>query len=380
MATVVVQRRNRNGKKTYPVHYKDPLTLKTVHFKTFRKLKEANLAANELRTLIDSNRIEEIRSPKPDVNLLTFREVAKLKVAVWKDRADLGSLSQSTYQGYRLLVRVINRTFGKTLLCRITKKDILDYQDQLFRELSAISANRSLFVIKQVFQHGVEIGAVHKDPSEGIKYLSEKAHERNKFLMPVELVKLVEASQAFKTKFYMPALIYLGAEHGTSKQEALSLKWSDIRFDFEGQGIITFFRTKNKKERTEFLMPRTKQALLDWKKHLEWMRHRKQTKLKDDRWVFCRLNGIQLQNFGKAWRETRDLAGFPDLHYHDLRHTYCSNLILSGSDLKETKEMIGHSDLSMTDRYSHLTLLHKRACQNRLAAHYENNTEKNRSW
>jgi site-specific recombinase XerD len=39
------------------------------------------------------------------------------------------------------------------------------------------------------------------------------------------------------------------------------------------------------------------------------------------------------------------------------------------SDLKDAKEMIGHSDISMTDRYSHLTALHKRSRQERLAEH-----------
>jgi site-specific recombinase XerD len=64
------------------------------------------------------------------------------------------------------------------------------------------------------------------------------------------------------------------------------------------------------------------------------------------------------------------MAGFDDLNYHDLRHTFCSNLILSGSDLKDVKEMIRHKDLSTTDRYSHLTAIHKKHNQERLAAHY----------
>ena len=54
-----------------------------------------------------------------------------------------------------------------------------------------------------------------------------------------------------------------------------------------------------------------------------------------------------------------------------LRHTYCSNLLLSGSTLKDVSEMIGHSDIKMTNRYSHLTNLHKQLRQNELAKHYE---------
>ena len=54
-----------------------------------------------------------------------------------------------------------------------------------------------------------------------------------------------------------------------------------------------------------------------------------------------------------------------------LRHTFCSNLILSGGGLKDAKEMIGHKDIAMTDRYSHLTDEHKSNRQNLLADHYE---------
>ncbi|MFH0844353.1 MAG: tyrosine-type recombinase/integrase [Pseudomonadota bacterium] len=54
----------------------------------------------------------------------------------------------------------------------------------------------------------------------------------------------------------------------------------------------------------------------------------------------------------------------------DLRHTFCSNLLLSGSDLKDVKEMIGHRDLSMTDRYSHLTISRKLSRQEELARFY----------
>jgi len=46
---------------------------------------------------------------------------------------------------------------------------------------------------------------------------------------------------------------------------------------------------------------------------------------------------------------------------------------MTGGDLKDAKEMIGHSDITMTDRYSHLSGLHKRNLQKLLADYYENN-------
>ena len=119
-------------------------------------------------------------------------------------------------------------------------------------------------------------------------------------------------------------------------------------------------------------MPRTKAALLDWKKHLEYARKRRRIiKVKSDR-VFCRLDGTPIKRFDTVWRRIRNKANISNFHFHDLRHTFCSSLILSGASLKDVKEMIGHSDITMTDRYSHLSEYHKHMKQKRLAEYYQN--------
>jgi len=61
-----------------------------------------------------------------------------------------------------------------------------------------------------------------------------------------------------------------------------------------------------------------------------------------------------------------------DFHFHDLRHTFCSNLLLAGASLKDAKELTGHEDITMTDRYSHLTFQHRLSKQEQLANHYNN--------
>jgi site-specific recombinase XerD len=84
---------------------------------------------------------------------------------------------------------------------------------------------------------------------------------------------------------------------------------------------------------------------------------------------------MPIKRFDSAWNTICRIAGFDNLNYHDLRHTFCSNLILAGFGLKEVKEMIGHKDIASTDRYSHLTNLHKQNTQEKLAAHYARNGE-----
>ena len=203
-----------------------------------------------------------------------------------------------------------------------------------------------------------------------MSYSSERDHARTRFLLPNQLDDIVNACEQLYSARYMPSLILLGAEHGASRQEALSLKWTDINFEYQGRGLINLFRTKNGVRRTVPLMPRTKQALLKWNEHQAWVRHRKRIDSNGSRLVFCRMDGRPMNSFRKSWKRVCEIAEIDDFRYHDLRHTFCSNLLLSGASLKDVKDMIGHRHLETTDRYSHLTGFHKVKLYDRLSRYY----------
>jgi len=52
------------------------------------------------------------------------------------------------------------------------------------------------------------------------------------------------------------------------------------------------------------------------------------------------------------------VRGIQNFHFHDLRHTFASHLIMAGVDIKLVKELLVHKDIKMTLRYSHLAPSH----------------------
>lgn len=373
MATVFIQKRKGKKYTSYVIQYYDPITGKKTYHKSFRKQREAQREANDLRSLLDSGKkpVKKRRVFRP----LTFGTVAESLKAEWQNRLAKKDLSEKTVSDYVIWLNILDGKFGSKTLYRITVKEITDYRDGVAARTSNVNANKHLSMFRKVFVKGMELKAVIEDITEEIPFLSEKDHVRNRFVMPGTLDALIKATSETRSKFYLPSIIFLGAEHGAAKQEILSLEWNKIDFDFRDTGLITLFRTKNSKERTEFLMPRTRVALLAWKKHQDWMRHRRRvTEVKTDH-VFCRLDGTPIKNFNKGWWRVREIVGLKDFHFHDLRHTFCSNLLLSGGTIKDAKDMIGHADISMTDRYSHITSSHQHSVQKQLAEHYANHAQ-----
>ena len=76
--------------------------------------------------------------------------------------------------------------------------------------------------------------------------------------------------------------------------------------------------------------------------------------------------GRRVKNIKKAFKTALKNAGITDFRFHDLRHTFASQVIMRGGDLKDVQELLGHKSMSMTLRYSHLSQEHKRKAVNLL--------------
>jgi integrase len=169
-------------------------------------------------------------------------------------------------------------------------------------------------------------------------------NKRMRHLNPDEANLLLAGLKSRSPQSYDMALLSLYA--GMRFGEIASLTWHDI--DFE-RGIITIRNPKNKKNRVAYLNSHIREVL--------------EPRASQDGkgLIFKDINGERVGRISNVYRRVADdlfNKGVTDhlqrVGFHTLRHTFASWLVEDGQNLYAVKELMGHSDFKMTQRYSHL--------------------------
>ncbi len=111
--------------------------------------------------------------------------------------------------------------------------------------------------------------------------------------------------------------------------------------------VITLLNTKNGEKREVPMNEQVKTALIRVMKHPE------------SPYVFCNEHGEPRHDIRKSYSTALKKSGIKDFRFHDLRHSFASQLVMAGVDLNTVRELLGHKDITMTLRYSHLAPSHK---------------------
>ena len=127
--------------------------------------------------------------------------------------------------------------------------------------------------------------------------------------------------------------------------EILNLQWRDVDIK---RDVIYLLNTKNGEKREIPINEQVKTALIRTRKHPE------------SPYIFYKKDGSPIGDIKKSFFTALDKSGIKNFHFHDLRHTFASHLVMSGVDLNTVRELMGHKSLEMTLRYSHLSPNHKK--------------------
>jgi integrase len=84
--------------------------------------------------------------------------------------------------------------------------------------------------------------------------------------------------------------------------------------------------------------------------------------------VFPGVEGKRMFSLKTGWLVLAKAAKLKNFRFHDLRHTFASNLVQVGVELNTVRELLGHSDFGLTLRYAHLTAGNKAAAVAKLGS------------
>jgi integrase len=228
----------------------------------------------------------------------------------------------------------------------------------MLKDRKANSVNRYLSLLRAVLNRAYEAGGLIKRPE--IKAL--KINDQREVYLTEDQEKAVIAA----CPPHLANLVIFLLDTGIRLSAATSLTWDMVELDHKGRPMVVLkaIREKADKPRSVPLPKRTE----------EMLRRLKAEAPKDQPRVFLYRPGARVAKKGvlrkaahlkpqplvpftrpkSSWDTARKAAELPDVHLHDLRHTYASKLVKRGVALLEVSKLLGHSSIQQTMRYAHL--------------------------
>ena len=221
--------------------------------------------------------------------------------------------------------------------------------------LAKRSQGRTLSAVKSCFRYACRQGLLDRNPAEGVSTPKlEKSLPRH--LRPGETEDLLEAPKQDDRELAPrdQALLELLYASGLRVSELVSLDWNDV--DLAGRNVRVL--GKGGKERMVPFGAPAEEALRAWLQQWDEIRERAAATDAGEP-VFLNFRGTRLSD--RSVRRVLDRHGQaagvpPGLHPHMLRHTFATDLLSAGADLRTIQELLGHSSLSTTQKYTHVEL------------------------
>ncbi len=222
------------------------------------------------------------------------------------------------------------------------------------KKLAATSQSRALSAVRSLLRFAVDEGTIPVNPATAVRTpKTPKTLPRD--LRPGEVEALIDAEP--RTDELGPrdrALTELLYATGLRVSELVGLDWTDVDLEERTLRVLG----KGKKERVVPFGKPAQVALKAWLEVWEDIRARAKSPGREQP-VFLgslggRLNVRTVRSVLTGRAREADLA--TNVHPHALRHSFATHLLAGGADLRTIQELLGHSSLSTTQRYTHLEL------------------------
>lgn len=299
---------------------------------------------------------------------LTLSELAE-KYFEWAERNTRGHLSEkSRFDNH------IAPTLGEKALHDITSFELERLKMHLQqKQLRPKSVHHVLTLIRSMYSKAAAWGLYDGSvPTRDVNF-PKVNNRRLRFLTQREAMALLQALLDRSKQVHNQALLSLHC--GLRFGEIASLTWQDLDFSSK---VIHIRHPKSGESRSAFMTRQVSEMLVDRRKNWE-MKNEEALKKDPDATVsplvFPDLTGkVQTgvsRLFDRVVEELGLNSGITDplqkVVFHSLRHTFASWLAIQGTPLYTIKELMGHKNITMTERYSHLIPDHKRMAVQRLA-------------
>jgi len=236
-------------------------------------------------------------------------------------------------------IKNLKQYFSGKYLYEITPLDIERYKSDRIKKVLPSTVNRDLACLKSIFNRAIEWKKARENPMHQVKLFKEN-NQRLRYLEKEEIVRLLENCCE-----HLKPIVTVALNTGMRKGEILNLKWHDIDFR---RDIIYLHNTKNGEKREIPMNSEVRTTLIKVRKHPQ------------SPYIFCSKTGKPFGDIKKSFLTALTNSGIINFHFHDLRHTFASQLVMSGVDLNTVRELMGHKSIQMTLRYSHLSPDHKK--------------------
>jgi len=262
----------------------------------------------------------------------------------WRLHAQVNMINPERAEWY--VIEKLKSHFGNLKLIGVTQKHIEEWKAELAAKVSSSTVNRQLTTLKSIFNKAVEWGKIPISPAKKVKKMREN-EGRTRYLTSDEISKLLSMSSG-DVKIFLQFAIYTGMRLGNLQR----LEWDDIDFS---TGVIHVLKPKSGKK---YDVP-LNDTLIDLIK----------TMTKGQRPTGIVLN---TRDIGRKMRRLFKEADIKNSNIHVLRHTFASHLVMKGNGLYAVSQLLGHADMKMTQRYSHLGPNHQKLAVNSLKFKDEN--------